>query len=304
MLLMFKLTQLKILVTFSFILLFTLNTKAADTLYFAGHIKVSKKVSYKYNLRFVISKDNKIVGYSLSDPGGPNETKTKITGTFDSTKMEMNYEEKNVLRSSVDLNKNDLCFVKASLKFKKTKLVETLAGDYSAFEPGKTEPCAKGTIKLVNTDKVRVILREMNNAPKEPEAKPTVEQPKKDKVEEIPKKDKVVEITDAKGKEFAITGTKIRLTIWDNGKADDDRISIMLNDKYVLENYTITVAPKVIELLLTNEERNTLKIIALSEGTLPPNTASIKINSEVEEYPIITQAKLNEVRTIYLRKKK
>ena len=57
------------------------------------------------------------------------------------------------------------------------------------------------------------------------------------------------------------------------------------------------------ELTLSDKEVDTIKIIALNEGTLPPNTAAIIIESPFEQYPIMTQAKLNEVRTIYLRKK-
>jgi hypothetical protein len=59
----------------------------------------------------------------------------------------------------------------------------------------------------------------------------------------------------------------------------------------------------MIDLVLSDAERNVIKIIALNEGTLPPNTAAIKIESELEEYPILTQANVNEVRTIYLKKK-
>ncbi len=281
-----KIIFISILISF-----FSCRIFAADTLYFVGNIKISKKVSYSYNLRFIIEKENKIRGYSLSDLGGPNEVKTKIIGTFDSTKMTLTYEEKDVLRSKVDLQKNDLCFVKATLKLKKTKFFETLSGKFSAYEPGKTEQCASGEVKLTNTDRMKVLLKKiygvdetLANTGPESKTKPT-------------------EIADDKGKEFLITGTKIKLTIWDQGKVDGDKISIMLNDKYILENYVITASTKVIDLALSDAGRNVIKIIALNEGTLPPNTAALKIESELEEYPILTQAKLNEIRTIYLRKK-
>ncbi len=282
----------KIIFIFFLFTIFSSRLLAADTLYFVGNIKISKKVSYSYNLRFIIEKENKIRGYSLSDLGGPNEVKTKIVGTFDSSKMTLTYEEKDVLRSKVDLQKNDLCFVKATLKLKKSKLIETLSGKFTAYEPGKTDACASGEVKLVNTDRVKVLLKKIygvdetltNNGP-ESKTKPT-------------------EISDDKGKEFLVTGTKVKLTIWDQGQIDGDKISIMLNDKYILENYVITATTKVIELTLTNEERNVIKIIALNEGKLPPNTAAIKIESDKEEYPILTQAKVNEIRTIYLKKKK
>jgi hypothetical protein len=276
----------------TFLSFFSNHLLATDTLYFVGNIKISSKVSYTYNLRFIVEAENKIRGYSLSDLGGPNEVKTKIIGTFDSSKMTLTYEEKDVLRSKVDLKKNDLCFVKATLKFKKSKVLETLSGKFTAYEPGKTDLCASGEVKLVNTNRIKVLLKKIYGADESlkntgPESKT-----------------KPIEISDDKGKELLITGTKVKLTIWDQGKVDGDKISIMLDGKYVLENYSITAQTKIIELLLSDKEISTLKIIALNEGTLPPNTAAIKIETEAEEYPILTQANVNEERTIYLKKKK
>ncbi len=274
------------------VLIFSFNLFATDTLYFVGNIKLSTKVTYTYNLRFIVENENKIRGYSLSDLGGPNEVKTKIVGTFDSTKMVLTYEEKDVLRSKVDLKKNELCFVKATLKLKKSKIIESLSGKFTAYEPGKTEVCATGEVKVVNTNRIKVLLKKiygtdeaLKNTGPESKTEPT-------------------EIADEKGKEFLITGTKVKFTIWDQGKVDGDKISIILDGKYILENYSITSEIKTMELTLSEKEISTIKIIALNEGSLPPNTAAIKIETEKEEYPILTQAKTNEVRTIYLKKKK
>ena len=59
----------------------------------------------------------------------------------------------------------------------------------------------------------------------------------------------------------------------------------------------------MIELPLSGNAIDTLKIIALNVGTIAPNTAAIKIETPAEQYPILTKAVLNEVRTIYLTKK-
>ena len=283
---------MKILFCFSLLYLLSLSTTAADTLYFVGNIKVSKKISYKYNLRFVINTGNKITGYSLSDPGGANETKTKISGTYDSLNKTISYEETSVLRSKVDMQKNDLCFVKATLKFKKTRLLETLTGNFTGIEPGKVAPCASGEVKLINTDRYKVIMKQIDerSAASDSATKKNI-------------KNSTVKIVNEKGKEFLITGNTIKLTIWDNGQVDEDRISILLNGKFILENYSITSTVKILEISLSDKQIDTIKIIALNEGSLPPNTAAIKIESKFEEYPILTQAKLNEVRTIYLRRK-
>ena len=281
-------------VLFVFFFLTANAASAADTLYFTGNIKVSKKVTYKYYLRFTISNDNKLTGYSLTDPGGPNETKTRIFGAYDSLTKIIKFEEKGILRSKVDLQKNDLCFVRASLVLKKNKLFETLSGKFSGFATDKITQCASGEIRLINTDQAKNILKKIN----EPDA--TNDKPG---ITEKNNRNNIIKLSDKKGKEFEITGNKIKLTVWDKGQVDGDRISILLNGKYLLENYSTTAVKKIIETTLSNNAVDTIQIIALNEGSIPPNTAAITIESPFEQYPILTQAKINEVRTIYLRKK-
>jgi hypothetical protein len=129
---------------------------AGDTLYYAGNIIVSNKLSYTYKLRFVIRPDRTLTGYSLTDSRGIYETKTKISGRYDSVQNVIYYEEHNVLRSKVDTLKNELCFVRATLVFKKNKLTETLSGKFIGVRNGSPAPCGKGEIKLINTQRVKI----------------------------------------------------------------------------------------------------------------------------------------------------
>lgn len=265
---------------------------ASDTLYFVGNINLSKKVSYKYIIRFTIGKDNKVVGYSLTDPKGNDEIKTRIVGTYDSATQTLDFQEQNILRTNIDKEKNDFCFVKASLKLKKDRFFEVLVGNFTATQPGKTEPCAKGDIKIINTDRIKAIMAKFGD---KTEITPKQEEPSNPKTP--------ITIADNNIKYLSITGNNIKFTIWDNGQVDGDRISIQLNGKYILENYTLDTKVKEIEEILSGNAVDTIRIIALNEGTLPPNTATIRIESKYEKYPIEIQASLNEVRTIVLRKK-
>jgi len=286
---------MKIIVALSLFLVFAKISQAADTLYFAGNIKISKTVSYKYYLRFTIDSENQLNGYSLSDPGGPSETKTKISGSFDSVKKTFSFQENNVLRSKVNLKENDLCFVRATLVLKKNKLVESLSGKFTGFKIDKNTECANGQINLINTDRAKVILKTWDE---------------EDKFHDNSKKiarensGKLLTLSNEKGKTLSITGSTVKLTFWDNGQIDGDKIAISLNGKYILEDYSLTAETKVMEITLSGNALDTLKIIALNEGTIPPNTAAIKIETAVENYPILTKAIINEVRTIYLAKKK
>lgn len=169
------------LICFCFTGLFASETNRSDTLYYVGHIKVSKNISYKYIMRFAIAQDNSITGYSLTDPGGMYETKMKITGTFDSSNWTLAFEEKSLLRTRVDIDNGEMCYIKATLNFGGNKYAETLSGKFTGNGPGKTEPCAKGEIKLLNTARAKAIMTEMEEKDKKKEEKK--EEKVKDKVE-------------------------------------------------------------------------------------------------------------------------
>jgi hypothetical protein len=114
----------------------------------------------------------------------------------------------------------------------------------------------------------------------------------------------VIKVFDETPKELPFTGSYLKLKAWDNGGVDGDRISIMVNGKYCLKNYTLDSIPKVVEMRLPDKEVDTIAVIALNEGTSPPNTAMIVIASLSEQYSVEMRARQNEVRIIYLRRKK
>jgi hypothetical protein len=288
----------KIIVSIFFTSLAFSKIFAGDTLYFAGSIMVAKSSSYKYLLRFTVNDNKQLTGYSLTDPKGPNETKAKITGSYDSVAKTISFEEKSILRASQDVKNNSslyVCFVKATLQLKKSKLFETLSGKFNGFQPGNATACASGEIRLINTDRVRRILEETQNK--------TIANTNDSGAKNLD--GNIVKVFDNRAKTLDFTGNYIKFIIWDNGQIDGDRISLMVNNKYLLQNYTLDSTVKIIETTLPpGSETDTVKIFALNEGTLPPNTGIIKIQSATEQYPIEVQAKLNEVRTVYLRRKK
>ena len=284
---------------FAVLLPFLQGAKASgDTLYYVGNIIVSKKVSFAYNLRFTINSKNEVTGYSLTDAGGTSETKVRISGLYDSLKETINFEEKNIVRTKVDQSQNDLCFVHATLTFKHNKLIETLAGKFSGFKLNGNTPCANGEIKLINARKGQNIRSTVDKMltplqKKEDASKPLATETKKE----------IMKVSDDKGIVLPFTGNTVQLTIWDNGMIDGDRVSVMLNDVYLVKDYTLDSTKKIINAPLTNNAVDTVKIIALNEGKIAPNTAMIRVESTTETYPIEVRAAVNEVRKIYLKKK-
>jgi hypothetical protein len=68
----------------------------------------------------------------------------------------------------------------------------------------------------------------------------------------------------------------VEILIWDAQKLDGDTVSLMLNGKFILENYPLQKLPKRIKATL-QPQNNSLVLYAHNLGTIPPNTANISI---------------------------
>jgi len=71
-----------------------------------------------------------------------------------------------------------------------------------------------------------------------------------------------------------------KITVWDHGAEDGDRIEILVNGEISESNIEIFHEPQTF-LLELSHGKNILTIKALNEGSLSPNTASIKISSVI-----------------------
>ncbi len=90
-------------------------------------------------------------------------------------------------------------------------------------------------------------------------------------------KPKTLENRNIVGKnKIKVKSRKIELEIWDQGIEDGDIISLNLNQRWILENYTIKKRKKIIEITLDGKE-NYLILHALNLGSSPPNTVALAI---------------------------
>ena len=65
----------------------------------------------------------------------------------------------------------------------------------------------------------------------------------------------------------------ITLTLYDERQSDGDRVSINMNGKTVIKDYTVTKKPKNIKIRVDpNIDVNQLTFIAENLGNIPPNT--------------------------------
>ena len=102
-------------------------------------------------------------------------------------------------------------------------------------------------------------------------------------VAEEPKEEVVVTKTEANDRDYKIThkvkvhSAKVRVEVWDHQIEDGDIVSLILNDKYLIQNYTLTKQKKVFEVEL-QEGNNSFILYAHNLGKYKPNTASVLVD--------------------------
>jgi WD40 repeat protein len=90
-------------------------------------------------------------------------------------------------------------------------------------------------------------------------------------------------------KTFKIKSRYIIINVWDNEKIDGDIISINFNGKWILKNYPLIKEKKTLLLPLNENSKNDLIFHAENVGTIPPNTAAVRLeydNGVIKDFDI------------------
>ncbi len=86
----------------------------------------------------------------------------------------------------------------------------------------------------------------------------------------------------------------ILVEIYDYGIADNDIINLYLNNKNILRDKVLTNSPITIWINLDSKYLvNKLKLIAVSEGEIPPCTAFIKIKTKLKTYKVNLESSIS-----------
>jgi hypothetical protein len=250
-----------------------------------GTVSVDKDKAYTY--RIVFSDSAGIIkGYSVTDIKGADETKAAISGTLSTSKKELSFRETKLLNTRSSAEKDSFCFITASTKLVKQKGSLAFKGKFTGYKSDRKSECAKGEIILFSTEEVLNTL--MNIAPK-------VDSPKSTPLNMIP-------LADGNSFTAICEDRSATIEVWDDKVVDGDAVSIFLNNKPVLENYTLDSNAKRI-----NIERitatDTIKVVSVSEGKEPPNTAKLKLTSGSAVYYFKAKITADKPITIILQKK-
>ena len=266
---------------------------------FFGVIKLNDTSFISYKVLFDRVNDS-IQGYSLTDFAGKHETKSNIKGYYNEDENLLSFEEYDIVYTKSPVVQKDFCFVNFEGKVRNLDRVKAFSGDFKGLYADGTS-CLDGMIIVNSGQEVKKRVEKIDK----------VVQRSRKFSDSIKKNIKVAKVLDtltrniiAKNENLNIftRDQKIKLAIYDAGKEDGDVINLYVDDKPVLENYTVLHEIKYLEFDLENVETK-IRVEAVSEGTSSPNTVRLEVEDSRNFVRTITNLKEGEHAQMKLVKK-
>jgi len=267
-----------------------------------GLITVEDGETFTYKIVFTDSA-NVINGYSLTYLQKNNETKAAIVGTIDREKRTLSFRETNIIYTQGYQSKMVMCLIDAKLKYTHSNNGNVLTGSLVSNEADNTA-CAKGTITFYDDNALRAVFG------KEEKMDTTIVVGKhhsddtKPIIVAVPAAKPLVtdKVTAGKGKAYDWHTDTIVIDIWDGGHIDGDMVTLLYNEKPILNNYVLTAQKKRLSIPISGSDINTLTIVAENEGSEPSNTASMMLMDGNTKYSILAYDKAGERAVINIKK--
>ena len=243
---------------------------------YLGTLLLSNNIPISFSIHF--NEENGVVnGYSLTNIGNPDETKSDISGMYFKKDKSFQLQETQILSTSSEADLSTFCFIHANLSFKGRLGNKRLEGEFVGLF-ANNDTCASGKILLMEKEKLEKKIKKVKKRiEKFEEKRATILQTKQLK----------------DGNDFMLNweSDKLTLYLWDANEEDGDKIQLIINGQIILNEYETKRKRKKIKYKL-KEGNNIIEIKAISLGTSPPNTSRIELIDSKTKYPVIMQLTL------------
>lgn len=282
------------------ILTFSNYIFSQDSGEYVGAIKLNDSSIITYRINLEIS-GSKVEGFSVTDLGGEHETKSNLVGYYDKEKKKLSFNETGIIYTKSPITQMDFCYIHfKSIDYIIGKTKYFKGAFKGQFIDGKK--CIDGEIYLNSVENINErmekITKKVNKSNRVPDSV-------KVKFNDLNLMDRVnMNVLKASKTLSVFTKSKaINLELYDGGQEDGDVISIMVNDKLVLDNFMVTKQMKILTIELEND-KTSIVLIAKNVGTISTNTAVIEINDSEHNIKALTNLKVGETTQIDILKKK
>ena len=243
----------------------------------------NKPMSFSLDL---IEKNGIVSGYSLTNLGTKDETKSEIQGVYFKEDKSFQLQETQIIYTKSEAPINSFCYIRMNLKQKNRFTKKLLEGNFTGNFLDSSE-CARGKILLAEKSIIEKKIKKIEK-----------------KIEKKLEKEEIIEtkiLKDGDNLNINWKAKYLTIKIWDSNQEDGDKINLEINSDVILDNYETKNKAKKIKYKL-NKGKNKIIIEATSLGKSPPNTSRIELIDKNKKYPILTQLDLNKSITIYIKK--
>jgi hypothetical protein len=278
-----------VLILFSF-------TSVAQTNELIGKITLTSGSSYTYKLVFSDSA-GVIRGYSVSDLKGPYETKAAIEGTMD--EKSFSFRETKVLYAKT--KSKDYCLLNAKCKVTKQAGMQLFKGKAVGYLNGeKNKQCGKGTALFSSMKDIvsmtSKLMAKVDTSKLNEEQKRTV-----DSLKRSIQNTSYINIDAKKDATVKWNSDSVRIEIYDDGEIDNDRISVLMDDDYIIKDLTVT-AKREYRTIPVTPGNHKLRFHAENEGNSPPNTVKAVLYDGDTKHYISTNLSYNQEAILLINK--
>ena len=275
--------MMKFRLTISLVFIVQISFSQVKEHKYLGSIVPENNIPMSFSLD-LIEKNGIVSGYSITNHGTKDETKSEIQGVYFKDDKSFQLQETQIIYTKSEAPINSFCYIRMNLKLKNRFTKKQLEGNFSGNFLDSIE-CAKGKILLAEKSIIEKKIKKIEK-----------------KIEKQTKKDEIIETSILKdGDSLSIKwqAKYITIKIWDSNKEDGDKINLSINEDIILDNYETKNKAKKIKYKL-KEGLNKILIEARSLGNSPPNTSRIELIDKKKKYPLLTQLKLNKSIKIYI----
>jgi hypothetical protein len=248
---------------------------------YSGFIQLDDDSKIPFQLKFKVEQ-NIIIGYSVSDSFGLDETKSSIVGTVNQDIFLIN--EIDIMYSKSTVLENEFCLLQMKLQLVDENKIRCLKGEFNGFYTDSVA-CATGQVFLIDS---LSFLHSINV------------------IEPITKKEgkkdlSVSTLSVESGLSFQTSKDVVSILLWDSGIVDDDVVSVFSNGELVLLDYKVQRRKKKLEISL-HDGLNSISVKAIGVGLYAPNTTRIQIVGVGKKYEAVTYLRQGEQAVIKIKR--
>lgn len=263
---------------------------AQDVHEYFGAVKLNDTTFMSYRVYFQ-EQDGEVKGYSITDVGGDHETKSELIGKYNQYTKQLDYQEYGIVYTKSPITQDDFCYI----NFVSDKMIlgrsKSIKGSFKGLFSDNTE-CIHGEIQLTKAER---IIKQTAKVTKKIDRMKRISDSVKAKINPIKLLDSLNMNVLRKDQVLSVfTKSKsVKLILNDNGKEDGDMVRIFVNGKLTLDKYIIKNSAKIIPLVI-GEEKLRVKIVALNNGAISPNTMNIVLNDGIRDIDVLSNLKQGE----------